>query len=566
LAILEQRKVSDKTVETMESFESEKTTSTVCRHPSKCPAVQAILENRGYVYEEPFGDFQQPSGSSHLSTDAARNANTDPRRPSISEYGDDNLWEDHSLRCSKRRAGNLPRRSSIFRDISNISNESTWSAHIDQQKTVKAFNDMAGQLCLRPVTFGEEANAGKCKSSFQTQKPDVSGADKLHKRDKILGRIRSMRSNIQMRSQSVPPEAEQRRLRRMKTFANLSSRSDPFSTLKGKSLETLARLGGYSYLKPQADFAPAVLKLPVCFAATATYLQIYGHRVENLFFDPGDLKTASRIYEHFAHQVLSAEREEDRIQMTMRSNQMPMDIIEPLQRDTTPEQPPPYILSVAWVFKALLAGIPDGILGSKELYQVLVDISYGQQIKSQKRPDDCLEGLTPWEHTQTKAIALAILSLTSKMHLELICAVFGLCEVLLHEVQRHIEDQWVRNIPRKQQLRPSWAAGLLDVDRLSRTLGPLLANRTSDGEEELCSEYRTVPSALQEERVVRMLLEHWRGVSRQLRWWEHCGCPPERVILPPEEEEQSMNQDEQQEMQIEGGGEERRPLNAYPDV
>lgn len=168
LAILEQRKVSDKTVETMESFESEKTTSTVCRHPSKCPAVQAILENRGYVYEEPFGDFQQPSGSSHLSTDAARNANTDPRRPSISEYGDDNLWADHSLRCSKRRAGNLPRRSSIFRDISNISNESTWSAHIDQQKTVKAFNDMAGQLCLRPVTFGEEANAGKCKSSFQS--------------------------------------------------------------------------------------------------------------------------------------------------------------------------------------------------------------------------------------------------------------------------------------------------------------------------------------------------------------------------------------------------------------
>lgn len=461
------------------------------------------------------------------------------------------------------------------------------------------------------------------------RKPDVSGADKLHKRDKILGRIRSMRSNIQMRPQSVPPETEQRRVRRMKTFANLSSRSDPFSVLKGKSLETLARLGGYSYLKPQADFAPAVLKLPVCFAATATYLQIYGrrfcppfaesvsltkrhptkgHRVENLFFDPGDMKTASRIYEHFAHQVLSAEREEDKIQMTMRSNQMPVDIIEPLQRDTTPEQSPSYILSVAWVFKALLAGIPDGILGSKELYQVLVDISYGRQpyifskrkskdqskaqaepevdrqsksetesqskqqpvspsepqVKSQKRPDDCLEGLTPWEHTQTKAIALAILSLTSKMHLELICAVFGLCEVLLHEVQRHVEDQWVRNIPRKQQLRPSWAAGLLDVDRLSRTLGPLLANRTSDGEEGLCPEYRMVPSALQEERVVRMLLEHWRGVSRQLRWWEHCGCPPERVILPPEEEEQSMNQDEQQEMQIEGGG--NRPAKEYVGV
>lgn len=163
LAIPEQRKVSDKTVETMASFESEETTSTVCRHPSKCPAAQAILENRGYVYENPFGDFRQLSGSSNLSTDA----NTCSARPSISEYGDDNLWADHGLRCSKRRAGNLPRRSSIFRDISNISNESTWSAHIDQQKTVEAFNDMAGQLCLRPVTFGEGAHAGKGKFWFQ---------------------------------------------------------------------------------------------------------------------------------------------------------------------------------------------------------------------------------------------------------------------------------------------------------------------------------------------------------------------------------------------------------------
>jgi len=69
-----------------------------------------------------------------------------------------------------------------------------------------------------------------------------------------------------------------------------------------------------------------------------------------------------------------------------------------------------------------------------------------------------------------------------------------------------------------------------------------------------------VPSALQEERVVRMLLEHWRGVSRQLRWWEHCGCPPERVILSPEEDEQSMNQDEQEiQIKIEGVEEERRP-------
>lgn len=84
-----------------------------------------------------------------------------------------------------------------------------------------------------------------------------------------------MRSNVQMRSQPMPPESEQPKLRRMKTLTSLSSRSDSFSALKGKSLETLARLGGHSFLELPKDFVPALLKLPVCFAATAGYLRCH---------------------------------------------------------------------------------------------------------------------------------------------------------------------------------------------------------------------------------------------------------------------------------------------------
>lgn len=95
------------------------------------------------------------------------------------------------------------------------------------------------------------------------------------RRSGIIQRIRTMRSNIQLRSQSLSPEPEHRRVRRMKTFASLSSRPEPFVALKGKSLETLSRLGGYTVLKLPGDFVPAPLKLPVCIGSTALFLKGY---------------------------------------------------------------------------------------------------------------------------------------------------------------------------------------------------------------------------------------------------------------------------------------------------
>lgn len=46
--------------------------------------------------------------------------------------------------------------------------------------------------------------------------------------------------------------------------------------LKGKTLEKLGLLGGYSLLTLPGDFAPAVMRLPVFLASLITYLATHG--------------------------------------------------------------------------------------------------------------------------------------------------------------------------------------------------------------------------------------------------------------------------------------------------
>ena len=151
----ESRKVSD---QTHRSLDSEMTSSTVCHYPSRVPSEKIALEDRGYVYEEPFGDVLESSGS-RPSTYPKRENITRSTRTSMS--GDRDVTpqgcpkqQKSSLeRHRSRPSDDLPRKSTIFRSMSTLSNESTWSAHIDQRETLKAFNEVATQLCLRPVAL-----------------------------------------------------------------------------------------------------------------------------------------------------------------------------------------------------------------------------------------------------------------------------------------------------------------------------------------------------------------------------------------------------------------------------
>lgn len=244
--------------------------------------------------------------------------------------------------------------------------------------------------------------------------------------------------------------------------------------------------------------------------------------MRNLFFDSGDPRAAARLYDRFASQVMSAEKEGDKIEMTTRSSDMPPGFGSNIHLGT-PARNATEVLTVANVFRALLAGLPGGILGSQKLYGVLVDMYYARFTDCQlERTESCLGGLSVAESFKTKAMTHAILALTGKMQLELICGVFGLCAVLLHETERNIEFE---RQARRGKAGPSFVSGLMSVDRLGRAFGPLLINDGRTGGDS----YGRIEREIESERVASMLIANWRNVSRQLRSWEHGGYPSTRA-------------------------------------
>lgn len=204
-----------------------------------------------------------------------------------------------------------------------------------------------------------------------------------------------------------------------------------------------------------------------------------GPGASELLVEPGDVKAATTLYDHFARQVLSAEKEEAQIALTMRVIAMP-------HPDT--DNPAGTVLSVGWTFKALLAGLPDGILGSVPLFATLKSIYYA-------------ETSVP---IRARFVALAIVALTSEMQCALICAVFGLLVSLL-EQEPPGSGTAVRRV-----------ASLTEADRLARVFGPLLLGKKDGGS---AAEQDKVELEVEEQRVAGMLLQHWRSVNQQLRDW-----------------------------------------------
>ncbi|KJK68559.1 hypothetical protein P875_00075913 [Aspergillus parasiticus SU-1] len=257
--------------------------------------------------------------------------------------------------------------------------------------------------------------------------------------------------------------------------------------------------------------------LPTCFVATISYLRYFGLSTPEVFCNTGDLKTAARIYNHFARQVLSAENVHDRIEVTVRRGEMPVDLIKILDHDTSRECSS-QVLSVGWVFKALLAGLPGGILGSARLYRILVSICYGRIAESNERNGGCGGGLSPPGHTKMQAISLAVLALTTPMQLNLICAFFGLCAMLLYETERASEVDELGGDVGQSGL-------LLSVERLGHVLGPLLTPDGGDGGQDT---FRAIEREVENQRVMTMLIGSWFSINRQLRIWQNQGSVARR--------------------------------------
>lgn len=234
-----------------------------------------------------------------------------------------------------------------------------------------------------------------------------------------------------------------------------------------------------------------------------------------MFFDPGDAKAAARMYDYFADQVLSAEKEKDQIQMTMRRSDLPPELETRRGRRAKSDT---QVLSAASAFKALLAGLPMGILGSRELYRVLVELYYARSSDCDlQRSQDFLGGASVFDAAKIQAMAQAMVALTSGMQLELMCAVFGECALLLCKTEGMIAAEG----PDQNRVPPSSLSGVMTLDRLGRVIGPLLLRETPTGSSG--ESYRQVEMEIERERVATMVIGHWRQVSRHLRVWKKGG-------------------------------------------
>ncbi|KAL3460348.1 hypothetical protein BJX64DRAFT_278545 [Aspergillus heterothallicus] len=534
---IDARKVSDTTDK---SANSNNTSVTVCRRPSKRMSMPITVVDREGTHPSPFDDNWEGSRSERTGSNpfTEHSRMTEATGQSSSTFGSsENPFSSYpghiiELSSSSSHSGWC---------CPTISGFNSWPTPGDRRLATDSFNKLVSELYLDPLAIHSDNSAhnlvdgdGYWKHRSPSKSPDrvagdmvLADAEKLQRRrDRLLGRIRTMRSTIHIRSE--PSITRARSLRRMKTISALPYQPSFMSSLRGKPLETLARLGGYGLLTLPGDFAPTTLTLPVCFVAVITYLRCFAPPVPCLFVDPGDFETATQTYDYFASQVLSAEKEKSKIQMTMRSSKMPSFLEEGFQPGMDTRNPT-QVLSVAFTFKHLLAGLPGGLLGSIQLYRVLVNICHGRVSQAPtQRTGSCLAGLSSEDYAKVRAISLAILALTSSMQLNLICGIFGLCTLLLHEAERISELD--RRQRRRSSRRLSGSTGdKLSKDRLAATLGPLLTDTGRLGSPDT---FHAIQEEIESQRVVVLLIGNWRSISRQLRIWERRGLDG-RVHVPP---------------------------------
>ncbi|KAF9894476.1 hypothetical protein FE257_006359 [Aspergillus nanangensis] len=505
-AEIEARKVSGKS---LMSMDSELTSATIRRHPSKRTLTPITLPRRENSCENP---FDQSTGN------VERVVSSDP-------FADPLEVSVHSADCTGSEHSDMPNRalgilsfkhmqknpfstdsqssSQNTSHLPNSSNSSSWSTHTDQRAAVIACNDLATKLHLTALGPKKYSNGADAEMRLEQPLPK--------RRSRIFGKIQRMRSSFHIGTQSGA--SQEPKLRRVRTFAAFPNRSYEMNSLNGRSLETLARLGGHSFLNLPADFAPSALRLPTCFVAIIGHLRNADPTVRNLFIDAGDIKTTERVYAYFANQVLSADKDKAIIEVTLRRDEMLNDPVGLLNRGT-PVTKASQALGIAWVLKALLEGLPGGILGSLQLYQILVNICSSHISGSALKQGSCLDGLSPTTYLRTKAIGLAMVALLDALQLNLVCAVFGLCAVLMHETERRIELGKQGFKGSIGISRSGVGAGILSLDRLGRIFGPLLVNHEEDCD---ATSSRNAERKVEGQRVAQMMIENWRGVSRQLR-------------------------------------------------
>ncbi|CAG8162383.1 unnamed protein product [Penicillium olsonii] len=363
--------------------------------------------------------------------------------------------------------------------------------NLTPQSAILNFNRMAARHGIRVGIASDEAPT-------PPQTPVAAQAEPT--RRGLFSRLRNVRSNLEAAQERTPI------LRRMRTFGNL--RPAPFTSLRGRTLEELSRLGGHSYIVSN-ELGPSPLQLPASIVSAILFLYTYGLNHGQIFSQSGDLKTAARVYDSWAKDVFDAENIQSEIELTTRVIALP-----PLGNAST------RVLSVGWALKALLAGLPRGILGSNRLYQTLYNLfaitipeNTGFKIPSHFR------SVKSSVAVRVQLISLALIGLASEMQRDLICATFGLLTFLLrpestlgrHGSQR---SQGPRPLPGADVRALVAPPEYLD---LVRVFAPLLLGQ--ENRVQVLEGVEQVEQELDESRVCTLLLDHWPNVHRQLQYW-----------------------------------------------
>ncbi|POS85617.1 hypothetical protein EPUL_001250 [Erysiphe pulchra] len=246
-----------------------------------------------------------------------------------------------------------------------------------------------------------------------------------------------------LRRQSSPQSIKDKHLRHKKSLSDISlrisSRKDKF---RGKNLQELGRLCGFSLLYLPTEYSPGSLLIPTCFRALAHYLVEHGTTTRGLFRVPGSHNTVNDLYNYFCNSYEQSKT----VAGTVRSPTLPGHI----KCD---------VYDIASTFKKFLIGLPGGIIGSSTLFDVFLSIN----IQLNSGPESIRTKLA---HVRVRLIALAVLNLSSEFRRNLIYAVFGLLCMIgrAAEAMKSEEDQ-DRSIP---------TSDFMDYDSLGTIFGPII--------------------------------------------------------------------------------------------
>lgn len=253
-----------------------------------------------------------------------------------------------------------------------------------------------------------------------------------------------------------------------------------------------------------------------------------GLRAPGLFQDTGDDTIVAELYSHFATQILqpSADGKDDMIIAT-RKIELPLESMKQAQ-----VRGEAFVHDVCTVFRCFLYAVRGGIFGSWPLYEVLRNINRHAFTANNVPKDpgrDEYVGDTPTPSAaKVRLVALSIVALADHLHLELICAVFGLLSMVVDECRM------------RQQLHAHFhggpgklcgqCEGLPNMRIISQVIGPLLIETPTSGEwaghghdDRFAAPEKNGDLVSEKVDVAAMLIGAWKDVCLQLQTWDIFG-------------------------------------------